>query len=135
MSASEALTIWMFSTAMKAPRVAPTTAIQVLAETGASVASAAGLRSLAGTSSMVVCGVVMMIHRRMRGRMFRGRLAAGLAAARRQALCSFTLGDDRGLGVDGRLGRHAGAEQASQVVVIEHDLHRHALHDLGEVAG
>src|SRR4051795_13622539 len=33
MSASEALTIWMLSTAMKAPRVAPSTAIQVLAET------------------------------------------------------------------------------------------------------
>src|SRR3954470_12925748 len=33
MSASEALTIWMLSTAMKAPSVAPSTAIQVLAET------------------------------------------------------------------------------------------------------
>ena len=33
MSASEALTIWMLSTAMKAPSVAPITAIQVLAET------------------------------------------------------------------------------------------------------
>src|SRR5882672_1123775 len=33
MSASEALTIWMLSTAMKAPSVAPNTAIQVLAET------------------------------------------------------------------------------------------------------
>ena len=32
MSASEALTIWMLSTAMKAPSVAPNTAIQVLAE-------------------------------------------------------------------------------------------------------
>ncbi|MGY4467038.1 hypothetical protein ACVWWK_002720 [Bradyrhizobium sp. LB9.1b] len=40
MSASEALTIWMFSTAMKAPSVAPITAIQVLAET-AGVAGAA----------------------------------------------------------------------------------------------
>ena len=33
MSASEALTIWMLSTAMKAPSVAPNTAIQVLTET------------------------------------------------------------------------------------------------------
>ena len=32
MSASEALTIWMFSTAMNAPRVEPMTAIQVLSE-------------------------------------------------------------------------------------------------------
>src|SRR6478752_271330 len=41
MSASEALTIWMFSTAMKAPSVAPITAIQVLVEI-AGVAGAAG---------------------------------------------------------------------------------------------
>ena len=41
MSASEALTIWMLSTAMKAPSVAPMTAIQVLAETaGAAVVAA-----------------------------------------------------------------------------------------------
>ncbi len=33
MSASEALTIWMLSTAMKAPSVAPNTASQVFAET------------------------------------------------------------------------------------------------------
>ena len=32
MSASEALTIWMLSTAMKAPSVAPITAIQVLTD-------------------------------------------------------------------------------------------------------
>ncbi len=33
MSAREELTIWMFSTARKAPRVAPITAIQVFSET------------------------------------------------------------------------------------------------------
>ena len=39
-------------------------------------------------------------------------------------------------GVDGRLDRHAGAQQpASARAVVEHDLHRDALHDLGEVAG
>src|SRR6478735_6473268 len=44
MSASEALTIWMFSTAMKAPSVAPITAIQVLVETaGAAGAAGAGM--------------------------------------------------------------------------------------------
>ena len=41
MSASEALTIWMLSTAMKAPSVAPITAIQVLAETAGAAAVAA----------------------------------------------------------------------------------------------
>ncbi len=39
MSASEALTIWMLSTAMKAPRVAPITAIQVFAETAGDAAA------------------------------------------------------------------------------------------------
>jgi hypothetical protein len=42
MSASEALTIWMLSNAMKAPSVAPITAIQVLAET-AGAAGVAGV--------------------------------------------------------------------------------------------
>src|SRR3954447_2183807 len=43
MSASEALTIWMFSTAMKAPSVEPITAIQVLGETtGVAITAGAG---------------------------------------------------------------------------------------------
>ena len=42
MSASEALTIWMLSTAMKAPSVAPMTAIQVFAAiAGSALAEAA----------------------------------------------------------------------------------------------
>src|SRR5882757_3218078 len=40
MSASEALTIWILSTAMKAPRVAPNTAIQVFAGTAGAVCAA-----------------------------------------------------------------------------------------------
>src|SRR6516165_6955913 len=46
MSASEALTIWILSTAMKAPSVAPTTPIQVLSGTvcsGAAVSAFAGI--------------------------------------------------------------------------------------------
>src|SRR5882757_7495400 len=43
-SASEALTIWMLSTAMKAPRLAPITAIQVFTETAGAVGA---LRSAA----------------------------------------------------------------------------------------
>src|ERR1700685_2471946 len=35
---------------------------------------------------------------------------------------------------DGRLHRHAGTERAVPRRVVEHDLHRHALHDLDEVA-
>ncbi len=50
MSASEALTIWMFSTAMKAPSVEPTTAIQVLSE-AAGVAEAAGRERRGGVES------------------------------------------------------------------------------------
>ena len=47
MSASEALTIWMLSTAMKAPSVAPITAIQVFAEIAGAAWSARGLRAIA----------------------------------------------------------------------------------------
>jgi len=41
MSASEALTIWIFSTAMNAPSVAPATASQIFGETAGSDALAA----------------------------------------------------------------------------------------------
>src|SRR5689334_22946421 len=59
MLASEALTIWMLSTAMNAPSVAPITASQVLVETAG--AAAAGRPSPAGTASMVVCNEVMVL--------------------------------------------------------------------------
>src|ERR1700742_1455219 len=52
MSASEALTIWMLSTAMKAPSVAPATAIQVLAET-AGVALVLGAGRLAAEAALI----------------------------------------------------------------------------------
>src|ERR1700730_18300098 len=52
----------MLSTAMKAPRVAPITAIQVFVETaGMAGAAAGGPRSLAGTASRVGCRVVMVV--------------------------------------------------------------------------
>src|ERR1700761_6327167 len=57
-SASEALTIWMLSTAMKAPSVAPSTAIQVRAET-AGVAGAVAARG-AGRVESVDWSVAMM---------------------------------------------------------------------------
>src|ERR1700675_1141581 len=44
MSASDAFTIWMLSTAMKAPSVAPITAIQVFAE----IAGVAGVAAVLG---------------------------------------------------------------------------------------
>ena len=50
-SASEALTIWMFSTAMKAPSVAPITAIQVLAGI-AGAAAGAGIAEVGGGSGI-----------------------------------------------------------------------------------
>jgi hypothetical protein len=45
MSASEALTIWMLRTAMKAPSVAPITAIQVFAEIAGVAAVGAAFNS------------------------------------------------------------------------------------------
>src|SRR5690348_13260502 len=86
MSASEALTIWMLSTAMNAPSVEPITAIQVRAVTGP--ATAVMVASLPGR-----------------------------------------------LGVDGRLDRHARPQQTFELLVVQRDLHRNALHDLGKVAG
>src|SRR5260370_37518386 len=52
-SASDALTIWMLSTAMKAPSVAPTTASQFVAETAG---GGGGGGSLAGGTG-VACGL------------------------------------------------------------------------------
>src|ERR1700684_2793924 len=54
---------------------------------------------------------------------------------RRKPAARLALGDCGGLGVDGWLCRHAGAQQACQAAIVEHDLYRHALHDLGEIAG
>ena len=44
-------------------------------------------------------------------------------------------GQHRCFGVDGRLDRHAGPQEAGEPVGVEADLHRDALHDLGEIAG
>src|SRR4051795_249036 len=53
-SASEALTIWMFSTAMKAPSVAPSTATQVRIETsGEADAAGAGAAGREGRADSV----------------------------------------------------------------------------------
>src|SRR6202007_2076707 len=67
MSASEALTIWMLSTAMKAPSVAPITASQVLAETTGSVETGAILAP--GIVSRVADIVVMTVSSSLAERM------------------------------------------------------------------
>src|ERR1700722_1503349 len=65
MSASAALTIWMLSTAMKAPSVAPNTASQVFADTAEAVLSRAWMVCgrppplLPGATSMLVGSAVM----------------------------------------------------------------------------
>src|SRR5579883_280271 len=58
-SASDALTIWMLSTAMKAPSVAPSTAIQTLAGTCAAGAVAAGAGLLRPDVAAVAWSAVM----------------------------------------------------------------------------
>src|ERR1700755_278236 len=60
MSASEALTIWMFSTAMNAPSVAPITAIQVLADTAGVAGAAAEVGRLAAEAALRVGWSVLM---------------------------------------------------------------------------
>src|ERR1700722_16144990 len=61
MSASDALTIWMLSTAMKAPSVAPNTAIQVRVDTaGAAAVCGRSLGVLGGPAALVGgCSAVM----------------------------------------------------------------------------
>src|SRR5665213_3135464 len=109
MLSSEALVIWMFRIAMKAPIMAASTAIQVarLARSdGAEVDMARSLeRFTSGNFVRLVGGC--------RGaRLFRTRA-----------------------GLDRRGHRHARAQVDRGVVAIEHDLHRNALHHLGEIAG
>src|SRR6202008_4405571 len=52
------------------------------------------------------------------------RSATRLGAARGDAFVGRALGDDGRLGVDGRHGRHARAQQALQAPIVEQDLHR-----------
>src|SRR5690242_10004046 len=109
MSASEALTIWMFSTAMKAPSVAPMTAIQVFADTAGAAGAAEADSSLAALT--VGCSVLM------------GSAAIRARGGVGKALGRFALGQHRLLGVDGRHRGHAGAQQPGEAAVVEHDLH------------
>src|SRR3569832_541805 len=98
MSASEALTIWMFSTAMKAPSVAPITAIQVLADTAGAAGAAGAERPTAATT--VGCSVLMAST----------PVRAGGVVG--EALGRFARGQHGLLGVHGRHRRHARAQQA-----------------------
>src|SRR5262245_10879116 len=149
MSASEALTIWMLRTAMKAPSVEPMTAIHILSEPAVLAASSAGAREIdgaaAGSRLRALAGAVMaarsmaeMLEQsvadgawRMIGRFPRQFLRSGAALGQPRGF----LGQPRGFGVDGRLDRHAGAQQTVQLRVIDRDFHRNALDDLGEIAG
>jgi len=67
MSASDALTIWMLSTAMKAPSVAPPTAIQVFVDTTGSAGAAACLlaKSAEEAALKVGCSVLMAVSFRL----------------------------------------------------------------------
>ncbi len=61
-------------------------------------------------------------------------ISHGLRSPAAERLCDGTPGAARSFGPDRRHHRHAGAEQYVGRLV-EHDLHRHALHDLDEIAG
>src|ERR1700759_2544457 len=86
MSASEALTIWMFSTAMKAPSVAPTTASQVLA----------GIEGVAGAAGPVL----ETLPRVAWSAVIAASSASGRRMARRNPRLGLALGDRGRLGVD-----------------------------------
>ncbi len=58
--ASDALTIWMLSTAMKAPRVEPITAIQVIIELRGAAAGA-GV-AVTGKADAAISAVMVKLH-------------------------------------------------------------------------
>src|SRR5882724_4367288 len=143
MSARDELTIWMLSTARKAPSAAPTTASQVLAVTVASAPrlSLAGCGS--GSTGVANCGAAATTESRrpmadmasLRARQdgsALNRLARGSGAD--EAAAAGALRQHGRLGIDRRLDRHPRAQQAGQRVgAVERDLHGDALHDLREV--
>src|ERR1700722_19119380 len=103
----------MFSTAMKAPRSAPSTIAQVV-----KLARSAALRGLAIASNTA------MMHALVPARSVNRRPPHRAGAQRRR------------LGVDGCGNGHAGPEIAAERMVrVDRDLHRDALHDLGKVSG
>src|SRR4051794_41883750 len=67
MPASEALTIWMLRTAMKAPSVEPTTAIHILSEPAELAASSTGAREIDGGLLLRVIAGAVMAARSMGG--------------------------------------------------------------------
>src|SRR5271163_2305053 len=105
----------MFKMARNAPSATATTAIQVLSATGSSPAGAS-TRGCAGRAAASAA---------------RTALVDMLAPVRR-------AGDDDGVGlrVDGDLHRRARPQLAEERFVRrQDDLHRDALHDLGEIPG
>src|SRR5690349_551184 len=102
----------MLSTAKKAPSSAPPTAIQVFSGTATSAARSCVV-AIAGSSQSAPARAVGPI--------------AGEGAIRS------VIGR---VGVDRRLDRHPGAQPAGQrIILIERDLDRDALDNLGEVPG
>ena len=116
----------MFRIAMKAPIMLASTAIHAVRLALSALRRSrrgAGDAKLRGASK---CGDVR------HGRALPMQCAAVSRAGRRgrgRAQCL-------PLGLDRRIDRHAGAQLAGEPLAgVEHDLHRDALHDLGEVAG
>src|ERR1044072_8178551 len=113
MSSSEALVIWMFRIAMKAPIIAARMAIHTI-----------GLARSGLTGGAAVFGIwleaervrALMTSPRNR-RDFRRRFRPGIVVVQ--------------LGRDVRNDRHA-RPQRDRRAALEHDLHGDALHDLGE---
>src|SRR5581483_9599664 len=113
MSSSEALVIWMFRIAMKAPIMAARMAIHTFGLARSALAGAAGAAAF---------GI------RLEAETVRALMASPLD---RCDLPGFAVVQ---LGRDVRNDRHA-RPQVDRRAALEHDLHGDALHDLGEVAG
>src|ERR1700751_3522040 len=111
MSSSEALVIWMFRIAMKAPIIAARMAIHTVG------LARSGLTGAAGTTAFGI----WLEAERVRALMASPRCDPGGVVAVQ-------------LGRDMRNDRHA-RPQLDRRATLKHDLHGNALHDLGEIAG
>src|ERR1043165_1102976 len=109
-SSSEALVIWMFRIAMKAPIIAAITAIHTVGLARSALASAAAF------------GIWLEVER------VRALMASPLDGSDLGGLAAVQLGRDV------RDDRHA-RPQLDRRAAFEHDLYGNALHDLGEIAG
>src|SRR5215470_9624086 len=136
MSASEALTIWMLRTAMKAPSVEPMTATHIRNAPAVSTDRSADEGAMDGGTVGLSFGAIARAVMTAAPAACRSVRAAGTGLPRAIGLSGRQLPHSgrlvassqlSGLGIDGRLNRHAGAQQPAELGLVERDFHWYAL--------